>query len=75
MGASWWAMSRGQTEVMVALINALTTGREKMTLLGIAFVFVGILILFRFRLLRALLAMLPMILIVGWSSVVMYLWG
>lgn len=65
----------GQTEIMVALINALTTGREKMTLLGIVFVFVGILTLFRFRLLRALLAMLPMVLIIGWSSVVMYSMG
>ena len=65
----------GQTEVMVALINALTTGREKMTLLGIVFVFVGILILFRFRLLRAVLAMLPMVLIIGWSSLVMYSLG
>ncbi|MBM4463156.1 MAG: RND family transporter [Chloroflexi bacterium] len=65
----------GNTEIQVKLANALTSGREKMTLLGIAFVFVGILILFRFRLLRALLAILPMILIIGWSSVVMYLLG
>lgn len=65
----------GQTEIMVALINALTTGREKMTLLGIVFVFVGILVLFRFRLLRALLAILPMIFIIGWSGGLMYLLG
>ncbi|OGO01620.1 MAG: hypothetical protein A2Y72_01610 [Chloroflexi bacterium RBG_13_53_26] len=65
----------GQTEVMVALMSALTTGREKMTLLGIVFVFVGILILFRFRLLRALLAILPMIFIIGWSGGLMYLLG
>jgi hydrophobe/amphiphile efflux-3 (HAE3) family protein len=65
----------GNTEIQVALANALTTGREKMTLVGIGFVFVGLLILFRFRLLRALLAILPMVLIIGWSSVVMYLSG
>ena len=65
----------GTTEIRGKLAEGLSTGREKMTLLGIVFVFVGILILFRFRLLRALLAILPMGLIIGWSSVVMYLLG
>lgn len=55
--------------------DALTGGRMEMTLIGIAMVFGGLLVLFRFRILRALMATLPIALIIGWSSGVMWLLG
>ncbi|MFA5375325.1 MAG: hydrophobe/amphiphile efflux-3 (HAE3) family transporter [Dehalococcoidia bacterium] len=55
--------------------DALTGGRIEMTFIGIGMVFGGLLILFRFRILRALMATLPIALIIGWSSGVMWLLG
>lgn len=55
--------------------DALTGGRIEMTFIGIGMVFAGLLILFRFRIIRALMATLPIALIIGWSSGVMYLLG
>ena len=55
--------------------DALTGGRVEMTFIGIAMVFGGLLILFRFRVIRALMATLPIALIIGWSSGVMWLLG
>jgi uncharacterized protein len=55
--------------------DALTGGRIEMTFIGIGMVFGGLLILFRFRLIRALMATLPIALIIGWSSGVMWLLG
>ena len=65
----------GSTVIGVKLFDALTTGRMKMTYIGIAFIFAGVLLLFRLRLFRALAAILPIILILGWSSGVMFLAG
>ena len=65
----------GHTQISVKLHNALTSGRERMTLIGILLVFVGLFLLLRFKLLRALIAIITMLLIIGWSSLVMYLLG
>ena len=65
----------GNTQIQVQLAKGLTGGREQMTLIGIIFVFVGLFLLLRFKLLRALIAMVPMLLIIGWSSGAMYLLG
>jgi hydrophobe/amphiphile efflux-3 (HAE3) family protein len=53
--------------------DALTGGRMEMTFIGIGMVFGGLMILFKFRIIRALMATLPIALILGWSSGVMYL--
>jgi hydrophobe/amphiphile efflux-3 (HAE3) family protein len=55
------------------MFDALTGGRTEMTFIGIGMVFGGLLILLRFRILRALMATLPIALIIGWSSGVMWL--
>jgi hydrophobe/amphiphile efflux-3 (HAE3) family protein len=55
--------------------DALTGGRTEMTFIGIGMVFGGLLLLFRFRILRALMATLPIALILGWSSGIMYVLG
>lgn len=65
----------GNSLIQVALLDALSTDRVKMTLIGIAFVFVGLFLLFRFSILKALLAIIPIGLIIGWSSDFMYLVG
>ena len=65
----------GMSVVQIELLEALSGGRVKMTLIGIGFVFLGLFLLFKFRVLRALMATLPIGLIIGWSSGLMYLSG
>ena len=57
------------------MFDSLTGGRMEMTFISIGMVFGGLLILFRFRIIRALMATLPIALILGWSSGIMYLLG
>ena len=57
------------------MFDALSGGRTEMTFIGIGMVFGGLLILFRFRIIRALMATLPIALIIGWSSGIMYILG
>ncbi len=65
----------GSSLIQVALLDALSGDRVKMTLIGIAFVFIGLFLLFKFNILKALLAIIPIGLIIGWSSGFMYLTG
>jgi predicted RND superfamily exporter protein len=55
------------------MFDALSGGRTEMTFIGIAMVFFGLLVLLRFKLLRTLMATLPIALIIGWSSGVMWI--
>ncbi len=54
---------------------ALGEGRQQMTLWSIGFVFLALLVLFRGRLLYAIIATFPMVLVVGWAALAMYLAG
>ncbi len=65
----------GTSVFMIELFSALTSGRLEMTLIGIALVFAGLFLLFKFNLVRALIAILPIGLILGWSGGTMYLLG
>jgi len=65
----------GSSLIQVALLDALSGDREKMTIIGIGFVFLGLFLLFRFNIIKALLAIFPIGLIIGWSSGFMYLTG
>jgi predicted RND superfamily exporter protein len=65
----------GQGIIGIELLDALTSGRVQMTLLGIGLVFIGLIVLFKFNFVRAIVATLPIALIIGWSNVVMYLAG
>jgi hypothetical protein len=58
-----------------AMFDALTGGRMEMTLIGIALVLAGLLLLFKLSIIRAAEAILPILLIIGWSSGIMYLLG
>jgi hydrophobe/amphiphile efflux-3 (HAE3) family protein len=65
----------GSSLIQVALLDALSSGREKMTIIGIVLVFLGLFLLFRFNIIKALLAIIPIGLIIGWSSGFMYVTG
>ena len=65
----------GNSLIRVALFDALSGDRVKMTLIGIGFVFLGLFLLFKFNIVKALLAIIPIGLIIGWSSGFMYLTG
>jgi hydrophobe/amphiphile efflux-3 (HAE3) family protein len=62
----------GDAVVMTTVIAALTTGRTQMTLLGLLLIFIVLLIVYR-DLIKALLPVLPMLVVIGWMGGVMYL--
>ena len=62
----------GDPVVMTTVIAALTTGRTEMTLLGLVLIFFILLIIYR-DLIKALLPVLPMLVVIGWMGGVMYL--
>lgn len=61
----------GQSVLDLEMVSALTSGRYQMTLLGMAFVFLGLFAFYR-RLDKALIPLLPIILIIGWSGLAVY---
>ncbi|XUX00711.1 MAG: hydrophobe/amphiphile efflux-3 (HAE3) family transporter [Dehalogenimonas sp.] len=63
----------GQGVIGIEILTSLTSGRSEMTLLGVGLVFVGLFLLFKFNLTRAIIATLPIAMIIGWSNVVMFL--
>lgn len=65
-------MVTGKSVLDVEMVSGLTTGRYKMTLLGMALVFLGLLAVYRHPI-KALIPLLPITLIIGWSGAVMYL--
>lgn len=64
----------GKSVLDVAMVEGLTGGRMKMTILGITLVFLGLFLVYR-NAIKALIPVLPVILIVGMSGGVMYLLG
>jgi hydrophobe/amphiphile efflux-3 (HAE3) family protein len=64
----------GDAVVMTTVIAALTTGRTEMTLLGLVLIFIVLLVVYR-DLIKALLPVLPMLVVIGWMGGVMYLAG
>ncbi|MGO1469319.1 MAG: hydrophobe/amphiphile efflux-3 (HAE3) family transporter [Tissierella sp.] len=64
----------GNSVLDVEMVEGLTGGRMKMTFLGIALVFLGIFLIYR-NPIKALIPILPVVLIVGMSGGVMYLLG
>ena len=64
----------GDSMVRTVTISALTTGRVEMSLLGLVLIFILLLIIYR-DLIKALLPVLPMLVVIGWMGGVMYLGG
>jgi len=61
----------GDAVVRTTVISALTTGRSEMTLLGLGLIFIVLLVIYR-DLIKALLPVLPMLVVIGWMGGVMY---
>lgn len=68
------ARQTGDLVVMTTVIGALTTGRTEMTLLGLVLIFIILLVIYR-DLIKALLPVLPMMVVIGWMGGIMYLTG
>ena len=58
---------------MTALIGGLSSSKDEMTYLGFALIFVFLLLVYRH--VHAISPLFPIILIVGWNSVAMYVMG
>jgi len=55
--------------------SAMTNSRSRITLFSILFIFAGLFFMFRFDVIKAIIATLPVVLIVGWSALTMYALG
>jgi len=64
----------GRPVLMTTVMDALTSGRVEMSLLGLVLIFVLLLIIYR-DLIKALLPVLPMLVVIGWMGLVMYYGG
>jgi hypothetical protein len=64
----------GQPVLMTTVMDALTEGRVEMSLLGLFLIFILLLLIYR-DLIRALLPVLPMLVVIGWMGLVMYYGG
>ncbi|MFZ2414405.1 MAG: RND family transporter, partial [Minisyncoccia bacterium] len=64
----------GETLLMTTVMDALTSGRVQMSLLGLVLIFILLLVIYR-DLIKALLPVLPMLVVIGWMGLVMYYGG
>jgi len=55
--------------------NLMTGSRSKVTLISIAFILAGLFFMFKFDIIKAIIATLPVVLIIGWSALCMYALG
>ncbi len=61
----------GESVLMTTVMDALTSGRVEMSLLGLVLIFILLIIIYR-DLIKALLPVLPMLVVIGWMGLVMY---
>lgn len=64
----------GKTALDVEMVNGLTSGRIKMTIIGLILVFTALLLIYR-NFFKAIIPIFPVVLIIGMSSGLMYLLG
>lgn len=64
----------GQSIIDTELMNSLTSGRYEITLIGLILIFISLLLIYR-SIYRAILPLVPIILIVGWSGGIMAIFG
>ncbi|WP_269850362.1 MMPL family transporter [Methanosarcina horonobensis] len=60
----------GSSVVIIDMIDGLTNGRSQMTLLGVLLVLMGLLVVYR-DIVKALSPIIPMLVVIGWSGLVM----
>jgi len=64
----------GQAIIDAELMRALTTGRYEITIIGLVLIFVSLLVIYK-SFYRAILPLIPIVLIVGWSGGIMAILG
>ncbi len=64
----------GQSVIDIEMMNALTTGRYEITMIGLVLIFISLLVIYR-SFYRAILPIIPIVIIVGWSGGIMALFG
>jgi hydrophobe/amphiphile efflux-3 (HAE3) family protein len=64
----------GKSVLMTTVMDALTSGRVEMSLLGLLLIFILLIIIYR-DLIKALLPVLPMLVVIGWMGLAMYYGG
>ncbi|MFC1950781.1 RND family transporter [Chloroflexota bacterium] len=55
--------------------NLMTGSRSKITFISIGFILAGLFFMFKFDIIKAIVATLPVVLIIGWSALCMYALG
>ncbi len=63
----------GSFDIMTALIGGLSSSKDEMTYLGFALIFVFLALVYRH--IHAISPLIPIVMIVGWNSVMMYILG
>jgi len=63
----------GNFELMTSLLGAMSDSKDTMTLLGFIFVFVFLILVYRH--IHAISPIIPIIFVVGWNAVMMYILG
>lgn len=74
MGSSMSISITGQSIIDSEMMKALTSGRYEITIIGLALIFISLLVIYR-SFSRAVLPLIPIILIVGWSGGIMGLFN
>ncbi|MFA7377026.1 MAG: MMPL family transporter, partial [Acholeplasmataceae bacterium] len=64
----------GQSVIDSKMMEALTMGRYEITIIGLVLIFISLLVIYR-SFYRAILPIIPIVLIVGWSGGIMALFG
>jgi hydrophobe/amphiphile efflux-3 (HAE3) family protein len=64
----------GQSVIDSEMMDALTTGRYEITIIGLVLIFISLLVIYR-SFYRAILPIIPIVLIVGWSGGIMALFN
>lgn len=73
-GAPFEYILTGKSVLDVVMVDGLTSGRVEMTLYGLALVFGALLLIYR-NLFKAIVPIIPVLIIIGFSSLFMYVYG
>jgi len=64
----------GQSMIDVEMMKSLTSGRYEITILGLVLIFISLLVIYK-SFYRALIPLIPIVLIIGWSGGIMAIFG
>jgi len=64
----------GQSIIDVEMMKSLTSGRYEITIIGLVLIFISLLVIYR-SFYRAILPLIPIVMIIGWSGGIMAIFG